>query len=1073
MRPTVTAAVVLALVGASPLAAQYFGQNKVQYRMFDFKVIETEHFDVYYYDRERPAALDAARMAERAYGRLSRVMHHKFRSRKPIILYASQSDFAQTNVTDASAEGLGGVTEFFKHRMVLPFTGSYADFEHVLQHEMVHQFQYDVYSRGRPGAGIQTLINVNPPGWFIEGMAEYLSIGPVDPHTTMWLRDAALEGRLPTIEQLSTNPNIFPYRFGHAIWAYIGERWGDEVVGEILEASANGGIEPALRRATGESLEDLSNDWHDAVQSTYLPQIADHERARRIARPLLTRRRTGGTLNLAPALSPDGKQIAFFSERTDFFVDLWLADAETGRVKRRLARSAMSTNYESLRFITASGAFSPDGQFYALTAKRKEKDDLVILDLRRNREASRIRVPLDGIQTPAWSPDGQRLVFTGFMGGLSDLYVVNRDGSNLERLTDDRYAELHPSWSPDGKLIAFTTDRGPNTDFEALKFGNLRIALYHLDGGRIEVLDGMEDGKNINSKWAPDGKSLAFVSDRTGISNVYLYDFSDRQTYQITDLYTGVSGIGPLSPVLSWAGDADRLAFAYYSRGSYEVYAVDNPRSLRRTPYKAADHPRVVASLLGPERKVSTPAAPAVSLPSPADSARVAASTYRTKDGFRASGAAPSTAADSADTTSAPLSIRALMDSASLDLPDTTSFQFHPYRVRYSTDLIQRPTIGYSRDNFGSGVTGGSSITLSDILGDHNLVFAGALNGRISEAQVLGAYINQRRRFTWAAGASQEPVYFYSPTLRERVDLTGQLSDSGYAQISRLRRFVIRQVFTQAFYPFNRFNRVELGVAAINLNDATLEIARIYNDYNFPVGNSSIRTVPGPTVSYVQPSLAMAHDRTLFGSVGPFAGSRWRIQYSPAIGDWNFHAGTFDYRQYVFVRPFTLAFRTFFFGRYGGEADTFPNFLGNPDLIRGYTQGSVWDRECRNTLQSNTRTGCAALDQLIGSKLAVANVELRFPLASNVTLLGVPLPTVHGALFFDVGMTWNETSIVKWRRETTDDPYEVRAPLRSWGGSIRANVFGLLILRADYTLPLDRAPEYDQAYWTISIGPTF
>src|SRR5215467_10772102 len=78
-----------ALLVARPAAAQYFGQNKVQYRSFPFKVIQTEHFEVYFYDEERAAALDAARMAERAYARLSRVLHHKFQARKPIILYAS------------------------------------------------------------------------------------------------------------------------------------------------------------------------------------------------------------------------------------------------------------------------------------------------------------------------------------------------------------------------------------------------------------------------------------------------------------------------------------------------------------------------------------------------------------------------------------------------------------------------------------------------------------------------------------------------------------------------------------------------------------------------------------------------------------------------------------------------------------------------------------------------------------------------------------------------------------------------------------------------------------------------
>ena len=157
-------AAALALLSAAPLAAQYFGQNKVQYQAFDFHIIQTEHFEIYYYPAERAAALDAARMAERWYARLSRVLHHQFQGRKPIILYASQSDFQQTNVVDATGEGLGGVTEFFKHRMVLPFTGSYADLEHVLQHEMVHQFQYDVFSRGRIGGGVQTLVNVNQIG---------------------------------------------------------------------------------------------------------------------------------------------------------------------------------------------------------------------------------------------------------------------------------------------------------------------------------------------------------------------------------------------------------------------------------------------------------------------------------------------------------------------------------------------------------------------------------------------------------------------------------------------------------------------------------------------------------------------------------------------------------------------------------------------------------------------------------------------------------------------------------------------------------------------------------------------
>jgi hypothetical protein len=143
-------AVAALLAAAAPARAQlYFGQNLVQYDRLDWRVIETEHFLVHYYPVERVAAHDAARMAERSYARLSRLLQHQFREKKPVIVFQSRGDFAQSNVFGDLGEGTGGVTDILRQRMAQPLTGDYRSFEHVLMHEMVHQFQYDVFARGK------------------------------------------------------------------------------------------------------------------------------------------------------------------------------------------------------------------------------------------------------------------------------------------------------------------------------------------------------------------------------------------------------------------------------------------------------------------------------------------------------------------------------------------------------------------------------------------------------------------------------------------------------------------------------------------------------------------------------------------------------------------------------------------------------------------------------------------------------------------------------------------------------------------------------------------------------------
>jgi hypothetical protein len=187
------------LLAALPLAVahgQYFGRNKVLWERFEFEVVETEHFLIYYYPPGAPVAADVARLAERWYARLSLLLGHELKEKNPLIIYQDHADFQQTlTTTGLIGEGIGGFTESLQNRVVLPLTGINADNDHVLGHELVHAFQFAI-PEGPPGSRAAAQPQ-QLPQWLSEGLAEYLSQGREDPQTAMWMRDAVLHDALP------------------------------------------------------------------------------------------------------------------------------------------------------------------------------------------------------------------------------------------------------------------------------------------------------------------------------------------------------------------------------------------------------------------------------------------------------------------------------------------------------------------------------------------------------------------------------------------------------------------------------------------------------------------------------------------------------------------------------------------------------------------------------------------------------------------------------------------------------------------------------------------------------------
>ena len=1086
-----SAAVALALaLAASAAHAQtsYFGQNQVQFKKFNWKVLTTEHFEVHYYPEMAEGARIAARMAERSYARLSRILNYQFREKKPIVVFASRGDFAQNNVAGDLGEGTGGVTDALRQRNMFFFGQDLAEVEHVMTHEMVHQFQYDIQFHGRTGAvaGQQMMQGMTAfPLWFAEGMAEYLSIGPDHKATDAIMRDAALNGKLPSIELMTERPDqYFPYRFGESLFRYVGARWGDEIIGEILQAAGGSTVDRAFKRHTGFDLDELSEEWRDALQTQYLPGIASLERPRKNAQPLLNEKKTGGIIPVyvAPALSSDGRQIVYISTgslmRAEVFLDLYLADATTGKRIKRLTKSTLDPEMEELRYGYSQSAFSPDGRQLAFTAYTKGKDVLDILDIKSRDVVRRIVTDLDQMIGPSWSPDGKKLVFSGSKGGQTNIYMIDADGRNMRQLTKGWYAGLMPQWSPDGRKVAFVSDRGPNTDIQLLKFGKWQINVLDLETGNVDVIPG-QAGKNLNPMWSPDGKSVAYISDRTGITQVFLYDFDEKQHYQLTKFVGGVQSVTENSPAMSWARQADKLAFVYFDHGDYTIWSISNPRQLKTTPYRepvatVAAAPGGGVAPSGPPPVMTAADSAAVRQARAAQAvADIAAgktprdtaggrrtSVYRGVGGLRASSDLPAGATN-------PVSVAALMDSTSMSLPTDSSLKESVYHPTLRPEAIMQPSVGYAQDNYGRGVYGGTAILFGDLLGNRQLITMAAVNGRLEEAQLLVQYTNYSNRFNYSTGASQQPYFMPSSYYN--------LAPVGVNQVleqQALNRFLMRNVWFTGIYPINRFDRFEVGAGFQNIDIAAEYISR---GIDYGTGYSTgfyVDSVKGlGSLNWVQPQVAYVSDNALFGNTGPIYGHRYRLSVEANLGKQGFMEYLADMRRYdaVIFSVLTLATRAYMDMQVGPGESMFPRYIGIPQFLRGYDRENYLGSDCVQVQNAN----CNPALQLLGSRVALVNAELRFPLVRRFDLgfLPISLPPVDGLVFYDAGMAWSGGQSVTISKPANYDFNTQRYPLRTYGYGVRINIFNFAVLRWDLSWPLDSVSK--KPYWWWTLGPSF
>lgn len=989
------------LLAAQRADAQYFGRNKVQYDRLDFRVLPTEHFRIHFYPAESLATADAARMAERWHTRLQSQFRIPLRN-NAIIFYADHADFQQTNVIEGEiSPGTGGVTEGLRERVIMPFTGSYAETDHVLGHELVHAFQYRIAATSE--GGLRTIGNI--PLWLIEGMAEYLSVGRNDPNTAMWLRDALRRNDLPTLEQLTRDPRYFPYRYGQALWAYIGGTWGDDAIPRVFRAALKDGWEKGVASALGVSTDSLSARWHAAVRTAYGPLVTARTAPDSVGRAVVVAN-SRGEQNVSPAISPDGRMMAYFSSRGLFGIDLYVAEVATGRVIQQLTSVARDAHFDALSFINSAGSWSPDGAQLAYVVYAEGDQEINIVDVRSG--DVRRRIAVDGVTAladPAWSPDGTRIAFSGFKGGLSDLYVYDLASGRTAQLTNDREAQLQPAWSPDNARLAFVTDADPATSFTTLAFASMRLAVMPAAGGSVELLPRIGNGKHINPQFTPDGAALYFVADVDGVSDVYRRSLASGSVERVTAVATGVSGITTLSPAISVARESGALVFSVFDQKGFSVRMI------------AADAPRL-ASAVGSGAS-----------------------------GARAGLLPPSDAR-------APIVAQYLND-ATGGLPSTAPTRTVAYSRALKLDYVGGPQIGVATGGtFGTGVAGGVAFGFGDELGNRTAQAAVQATGEIRDIGGQAQYLNRSHRWNWGIGAAHVPLAGGFATAEAvTIPVDGETYNGVVYARQTVRQYLqSANMITQ--YPLSSTRRVEFSAGGQRVAFSR-EVDSIYTIGGTVVREARTGLPAASALTFASGSAAFVGDYALFAFTSPVAGGRYRFEVSPSFGSINYTTALADYRRYFLARPVTLAIRGMHVGRYGPGAENErlpPYFVGQPFLLRGYDPYSFRASECGAATDGDQ---CPQLSRLSGSRFAIASAELRIPLLGSREFGLIPFNFLPLELspFVDAGVAWSANDPVTLAFDRTTAK---RVPVVSVGVTSRVNVLGFAVLEIFWANPLQR-----------------
>ena len=555
-------AVLLLFVFASPAFALL--TNSIRVDEFKWMKIQTEHFDIYYAKGSEKLLPRMALYLESAWEEVGEKLNFPVQERTPFFFYSNHNEFEQTNIVPVG-EGTGGVTEAFKNRFVIFNDGSEEWMKHVIYHEFAHVVQFNVLYGGF-WKSIRLLKSPFYPLWVMEGMAEWVT-EPIDGSLTdMMVRDSVYHGyRIPIPElqgfnHLKPNQVTLAYKTGTMAMAFLADEFGQETIGQLLAKMENHfDISAALDQLLGIDVYRLDYRFEEWLKDRYYGFFQNAKPAPHYGTQLTF---TDGIpqANHALVFSKDGKKIYYFGDKRGP-TQLYEYDVETKESEPRVGLKW--SQFENIHSKGRALSISKDGRWLAFAAERKQRDFLYLYDLKKNK-LKKIKVPFDQIRSPVFSPTSDQLVCVGMENGFNDLYLINRRGKILKRLTRSPQDEKDPVFTRDGLKVIYSGEVLDQTGSRPAGRDLFEIGIEDKTPKRITDLR----GGVLEPETLPDG-SILFVRDRNDKGeygfNLYHWDQKTKAVTQLTNFVGG--GFSP-----RFDDSSETLHFIAFDHGERQLY---------------------------------------------------------------------------------------------------------------------------------------------------------------------------------------------------------------------------------------------------------------------------------------------------------------------------------------------------------------------------------------------------------------------------------------------------------------------------------------------------------------------